>query len=744
MSKFHFKESKFLQKSISIIFATVSCIILCFPMTGYTCYAQESEEKTAVFSQNIYHKHTGNDNGGGCYTDKKTKTEKKEEPCGGHLVYFPAQDESKCDRCAAGYSGDEGGRECWHSTTKTVTKTYYDLGCGKGSNTLLGTLTVTQSTTDWVKSLTLTGSYETQGDMVVDELPYIWNGGSASGNDTYEVTASGSYSLTLNADENATEATVRVDVRNVDVTAPVIRAHTQDPAEGWTNEGVLVTITDAVDLQPDGSEGCGLHEFPYSYDNGETWTAETTHTYLENGAHSVLVRDKLENTSSYQVEFYNVDCTPPTIQAVEYDHTKNVISVVIEITAKDLQPDGSEGSGLHETPYSYDGGKTWTAENTLPVDKNGTISIAVRDSLENITHIDEVVTNIDCTGPTLHYKMEDDSWTNQDVTLYLSAEDVNEDGSAGIGLADAWYSLDGGKHWSDKPKRVYEENTKLTIIVRDKNGNQATQKIKIKQIDKELPWVTIGMEIIGEGADMQVKLQAYAGDDYSGLHDEAYSWNKGASYSAQSSIIVTENGTYQATVRDKAGNVRYELIEVNVFPAFLPVLPPVAEKPAAVEVTEPMEAETETETEEETETETAVVEVTMEELVEEPEEIGTKTLEKEGLSLGEFLLILGLLLLLGALIALLFLLWFRTVAVYAENSGGSMEYICRKWIHSREDRYEVEIPASVVEQCVTTHFQFRPGILFVKLHEKEEMYFLFPDDVCETLPVEQKMDVSLL
>lgn len=705
-------------------------------------YAQPSEtgedgetEQGLTFKKNIYHKHTGSSSGGGCYTVHRTGTKTIEIPCGGTLVYWPNLGTSSCSNCAASYFGDHSGRECWHSTTREESYSYYDLGCGKGSSTCVGTLIVKQSTTAWVKSLTLTASYENAGGMVVNEKPYIWNGATATTESVYEVNQSGTYTVKLNADacSNTGDAVITVNVRNVDVTAPVITAHTQEPSTDWTKEGVLVTLTQMADLQPDGTEGCGLHTLPYSYDEGETWTDEISHLYTENGTHTVLIRDALENTSSYEVSFQNVDTTPPTIESIEYDHTKNIPSVEVNITASDLQPDGTEGCGLHETPYSFDGGNTWTEENTHVVKKNGVLKIAVRDKLENVAFAEEKIENIDCVGPNVSYTMVSASWTNQDVSLYLSASDVNADGTPGIGLADAWYSMDGGNTWSNKTHLVFEENTEFTILARDKNNNYTRTPIRIVQIDRVQPWVSLSMQVIGEGREMQVRLQASADDDYSGIPEEAFSWDKGASYTDQSSKIVTENGTYYVYARDKAGNSHFAGIEVDVFPALFPQLPLTPQK----------EKEPETDTQEEWET--LEEEVTMEERIEEPKPKPTHILEnksvKTGSGLDRLILLMCVLLFLLALLGLLLWLFSRTIAVYTRDMEEKEHYLGRRWI-SHKEQYCVTIPQSMVDKAETFRFSFRPFILFADGHEGEEMHFLFPEEVCITLTIERTMEMG--
>ena len=655
------------------------------------------------------------------------------------MNYWSAYNKTTCSRCGASYDGDQSGRDCWYYDTKTYTYTYYNLGCGKSDNTVLGTVFVEKSTSNWVTNLTLTAGYENTGNMVVREKPYIWNGAEASESNVYEVGASGSYTLQLNAGENANTqaAIITIDVCNVDVTPPMIKAHTQEPLSDWSKEGVMVCITEVVDLQPDGSVGSGLHNSPYSYDNGNTWTAEASHLYLENGTHCILVRDWLENISSYEVSFQNVDATPPTVESIEYDQTKNIPFTEIVVTAMDLQPDGSAGCGLHETPYSFDGGQTWTENKVYRVDKNGVYPIMVRDALDNRITVEETIQNIDCTGPRIRYTMVSDSWTNQDVVLYLAASDVNEDGTKGSGLADAWYSVDDGHSWSKQNKLVFKENTSFNIIARDVNDNYTTTRIHIKQIDKEQPWASLTMEILGAGMDMQVKLTAYGEDDYSGIAENGFSWNGGSTYSDESSKIVTENGLYQVYVKDKAGNSNNAVIEVDVFPAFFPELPLIPEETQTW--TEEAETETEEFTTEEWNSEEVIV--TMEERIERPQEIPTMVLKQD--FIWEKIFFALLIMLAGGLLSLfLVLFWSRTIGVYVEKANGKQQYLGRLWIFHKEERYFVNIPDSFVKKAMTMCFSFRPSLLFLDSHKNEEVHFLFPDGVCITLTIERNMEME--
>lgn len=596
MSIFQKIKSFITPKKIVSLAAISSCLFLFYSMNSL------AQQNTVVYKKDILHYHTGNSTqGGGCYSIQKTGTNTHKDYCDGTMNYWPAYDTTTCSACGASYSGDQSHRGCWHYETETTYYTYYELGCGAGDGACVGSLSVVQSTADWTKNLVLTASYQNTGSMKVSDKPYIWNGTQAGSSNTYSVNANGSYTLQLNADEasDTRSAIITIPVKNVDVTAPAIQTHTLQPASGWTKDGVLITITSATDLQPDGSAGCGLHGTPYSFDGGKTWSAQNSFCYTKNGTHTIFVRDRLDNRSTYSVSIQNIDSTPPVIEAVEFDHTKNISSTKVEVNVKDVQPDGSAGSGLHKTAYSFDGGKTWTGDNTYTVTQNGILKIAVRDQSGNIVYREVNIQNLDCIAPEISYTMSTDMWTNEAVTVYLSVSDINEDGTQGSGLAEEGYSLDGGDTWFCENELVFEENGHFTITARDRNNNISTVVVDIMNIDKKQPEVSVTMEVLDEGLGKKVKLQAEAEDEDSGIPDEAYSWDEGSTYSDQSSKIVTENGTYQVYVRDKAGNESSAVIEVDVFRKWIPEFPFI---PKEEETTEE-ETEVELETEEETETE---------------------------------------------------------------------------------------------------------------------------------------------
>ena len=108
------------------------------------------------------------------------------------------------------------------------------------------------------------------------------------------------------------------------------------------------------------------------------------------------------------------------------------------------------------------------------------------------------------------------------------------------------------------------------------------------------------------------------------------------------------------------------------------------------------------------------------------------------------------LLLLAAVLAgtgtLLFLLfyWFRTIAIYAEDENGKINYLERLWIIYKEEHFEVRIPDSLLERCVTTHLCIKPDILFTEFNSGKNICFLLLDGICISRKVEQNMDILIL
>ena len=765
MSIFKINNHFRLHREVAVLFTVLFCVLLFFPICSY---AEEATTAELVFSKKLYHKHVGTEGVyGGCYTKAETIEKTVEKECGGSMAYWPELGTSSCSRCGAGYTGDQSGRKCFKTTYETVKETTYVLGCDMSEGTPMGTLTVTKNTGEWTKSVILQASYKVNSKVSVKSKPFIWNGTAATDNPELVVTENGTYTLKLNAGSNvnAQKGTISVEVKNIDVTGPAFSFYEKDPKTDWTTEGVCVYNITAQDQQPDGTAGCGLHEKPFSFDAGTTWIADNTCFYQDNGSYEVLVRDRLDNITKQSIIISNIDKTPPTARA-EYVREANQPSVRIAITASDLQLDGTAGCGLHDQPYSYDGGKNWREEAVYTVSKNRVVEIAVRDKLGNTVYLNEKIDNIDSWGPKLEYTVEPEEWTHEKVILRLAATDINEDGTEGSGLPEEWYSLDDGNSWKSETELEFVENQTLQVILRDLHNNQTREEITIDNIDTQAPKVSLRSREVTIGDSKRVEIIIKAKDEQSGLEKKAYSWNGGA-YTDKRSMVVSENGSYAVKVRDRAGNVGKAVIQVNSFPEKEEESeeseeePPVSteeststeeeesteqivstEETSSTEEVDTTDEVTEQESWDEMESETVVV--TLEELGEELEGIVPQEVKKDkGMSIGKWITILLLALAALLLAILLLLAWLRSMAVYGKNVKGEWKYLGRVWILRREERYSVRVEEELFEKCETAQFRFHPAWGFAQMHEEEEMYFYFPEGICMMGKICEKIEIAL-
>lgn len=419
---------------------------------------------------------------------------------------------------------------------------------------------------------------------------YSWdNGATWTNSNKKTVTANGSYTVKVR-DKLGNTAAKSINVNNIDTIPPVIGELKAEPdgttaqddnGKTWGTKGKLtVKATD---------EGLGLADKAYSWDGGATWMAENTLTVTENKEYMAIVRDKADNRDSRKTVVDFVDLIVPKITDFSPDSTDWAQSHVLTVTARDHE------SGLANEAYSWDGGQTWTADNTLTVTENGTYKVIVRDRVGNGnidgTEVDPdnpggdegkdnieviVIETIDTTSPQLEQSQTPTDWTNDCVRLDVKAIDE------GSGLAEQAYSWDGGQTWTTESSHTVYVNGNYSVIVRDKADNRATAHYEVTNIDKVEPTVKITQNPT-DWTNQDVILTAAAQDLESGLADHPYSWDGGVTWTVNSSYKATQNGKYIFIARDKAGNQTVTDYEVTNIDKVKPVASVVRISPGASE-----------------------------------------------------------------------------------------------------------------------------------------------------------------
>ncbi|MGL5260682.1 MAG: hypothetical protein ACRC7V_11285, partial [Lachnospiraceae bacterium] len=460
-------------------YAYYSIFIILF---GILFNIHKIEANGAMISKDIYHQHIGSESsGGGCYTKELTKTETVEQKCQGTLIYYPSYGTTGCGTCGAGYTGDQSGRDCYTVTSYTNTITYYTLDCNIQG--YVGALFLQKSTDEWTRQLELYGWFVNGGNLYINHKPYIWNGSTVTDQNNWLVEQNGLYSLKLNTDLNniTEEAILNIVIDNIDRTPPTV-INTYKNEEEWTKENIIFSFQDVQDLQENGTIGSGLHTTPFLFSENTNWTDNNSIEIIENGEYITYIKDRLENVMEYRYRISNIDREGPTFLNIEIEEEKNAKDCTIIVEIEDLQLDGSLGSGLPKHFISYDKGKTWNDELSITVSENKEYSIYIKDKLENISKKNITISHLDTYGPTVSHTKKLEESSNQREVIELHVEDINKNGTKGIGLPKYYLSTDLGKTWSDQNILEHDENNTYIIWAKDLNDNITTYTYSVDSI----------------------------------------------------------------------------------------------------------------------------------------------------------------------------------------------------------------------------------------------------------------------
>ena len=364
----------------------------------------------------------------------------------------------------------------------------------------------------------------TATDNLTGVASYSFDNGSnwqSSNSKTYS--SNGTYTITAKAKDKATNASstgVSGGTVKIDKSVPSVSSVSGNPTS-WTKSDVTLTVS--------GTDTGGSGVAYYSFDNGSTWQTSASKTFSSNQTVKIKVKDKAGNVSSVkEVVISKIDKAAPNASV---SSTATSASVKVTVTASDAL------SGLHSTPYSFDGGSTWQADKTKVVTSTATLSIKVRDKAGNVktlSHTPSAILPITVAPSTT-------DWTNKNVRLTVTGTGIDQ------------YKFDSGSYSATKYKD-YSANTTASITVKDSNSKTKTVTYKITNIDKVNPVISDVTRSETEWTNENVTITVAASDALSGLHSTAYSFDGGSTWQKGNSLTVSENGTYNIVVRDKATN----------------------------------------------------------------------------------------------------------------------------------------------------------------------------------------------
>jgi peptidoglycan/xylan/chitin deacetylase (PgdA/CDA1 family) len=278
---------------------------------------------------------------------------------------------------------------------------------------------------------------------------------------------------------------------------------------------VTVTITNIDKIAPD----ITIEEYILTPTNQNITVFATTsegtlntgsHTFTENGSFNFVAIDAAGNTTTVTVTITNIDKDAPKITIEEYILTPTNQDITVNATCLD--------------------GELNFASHTFT--ENGFFNFVATDAAGNITTVTVTITNIDKIAPDITIGEYILTPTNQNITVFATTSEG---------------TLNTGSH-------TFTENGSFDFVATDAAGNSTTVTVTITNIDKMAPDITIE-EYILTPTNQDITVFATTSEE---------TLNTG-------SHTFTENGKFDFTATDEAGNTTTVTVTItNIYP-MLPV-----------------------------------------------------------------------------------------------------------------------------------------------------------------------------
>ncbi len=350
------------------------------------------------------------------------------------------------------------------------------------------------------------------------------------------------------------------------------------------------TTSNLVKTATDTCSQCGGEHHYYDY-QGSCSCGRTWHTNGHACIHSPYGSFP-QGCSNYSVINCKTEHSHPFLEYVcgkTEDSVVGTITVQQDITspAQQVTLTGVLEGEIEESKISWEGASD---SNSITVDANGAYKMYLSYKEGGISYLQEYsvsVDNIDHQPPMVSEIVASKTEvTSENVVLSLSAED-------NVGLPETYIRWNGGEWQSNSDLEVIS-NGIYEAEVRDLAGNTVKKSITISNIDKTAPviqelhyspkpWNT------GNAIVKVVAIDEDSGNEGNGLADLPYSWDKGETWVEEDTFEIGETTVVVVWVRDKAGNISEQ--EIEVLKEKLPTPPPApsAGSGSGAQNTQPME-----------------------------------------------------------------------------------------------------------------------------------------------------------
>ena len=257
---------------------------------------------------------------------------------------------------------------------------------------------------------------------------------------------------------NNSTANIKIDnisIPQADVTAPTVSVSYS--TKDLTNQNVTVTITSDEEVQD-------ISGWNKSNDG-----KVLTKSYSDNVEEVVVVKDNAGNETSTTIKIENIDKTGPVL-GIEYSSTG--------LTNRDVQVTLTSNEAVQDVSgwTKSANGKVLTKTYSNNVDE----TVTVKDLVGNEVRRNIRITNIDKDAPTIRVTYDTTNLANGEVVVTITS---NEE----VQNVSGWTKSSDGKSLM----KVFEDNTNESITVKDIAGNEAVANIRITNIDKIAPNVSV-------------------------------------------------------------------------------------------------------------------------------------------------------------------------------------------------------------------------------------------------------------
>lgn len=298
------------------------------------------------------------------------------------------------------------------------------------------------------------------------------------------------------------------------------------------------------------------YEFDVACSCGQTWHA-TGHA---------CVNSKYGTNQGSCTNYSYIDCsTEHSHPYTDYGCGKTEDSVIatVLVTQDITSPAQSVILKATSTGAAENRKLTWQGTNDsaeLEVNQNGTYVLYASYTENGISYMKQLsvdVKNIDHESPNVgEIKLSESGFTDDNIILSLEAYDT-------FGLPVKYISWNGEPYGADNRYEVSGNGT-YEVTVRDIAGNMAKREITVNNIDKKAPEI---ISLIAEptpwySGSCIVTVSAQDEENGSGLDDMPYSWDGGETWTDATNYELSLEGTVTVQVRDRAGNISEEGIEL--------------------------------------------------------------------------------------------------------------------------------------------------------------------------------------